>query len=443
MGETFLPLLFGGISNAASTTANIAANNANVNKQLAAQKENQAAQNEWQAGENEKDRQFQMSEWTRQFGAENEEWQRRFDLENQYNSPTAVISRLNKAGINPAAALGQLTGTGGLAAAGGSSSPTSPAMAPPHQVSAMGISPVGSLPNISSIGQDISSMIKTVAEAKKAGVETTRLKELLPVELRQKLAETGYQEALTSYTKFQQTIDEAFKGKKLQAETEKLLAEVETEVARAFALFNQGEKDAAHKLFFEAQERLVNSKDRALTRFIPYISQYSRAMIANLFTSSEKNVSEAEHFDALTATINLLRGGQFTAQELSNNIAQVHQQMVERENNRDFVTNDAQIFQFYDQLHQQQLITFETKELLDKAVKENKYYVLRLFDEHLESVTRSVGNVVGSLTGAQRSYVRQQMADYVQSPKFTKTWNSGSGKGSASWSGSATPPWQQ
>ena len=149
-------------------------------------------QNQWQSAENEKDRYWQEAQWMREFSSqqdewkrqfqlqneewgnrfsqENSEWSRRFAAENAYNDPSAQISRLQKAGLNPIAYMGG--DAAGLSAAptiqstGSVGSPAAPSPATPasHGVSP---SPLANFSSISNTSQMFTSLAKASLRAAK------------------------------------------------------------------------------------------------------------------------------------------------------------------------------------------------------------------------------------------------------------------------------------
>ena len=94
-----------------------------------------------------------------------------FNMENEYNSPSAVKQRLQDAGINPFVAL---SGNGTAFANGDASTPTGvsvPSLVAPT------MNPVPS--PLNGVLPEIANTIKTMAEAKKLGIENDNLKEMI------------------------------------------------------------------------------------------------------------------------------------------------------------------------------------------------------------------------------------------------------------------------
>lgn len=128
---------------------------------------------DWQTEEAQKQRDWQSAEWEKQFAAQNAEWYKQADTQygyqlalqrqqQEYNTPASQVSRLEKAGLNPALALGQGASgnsVGFASAPSGSVTPTSvPSGAMP--------SPVGQIqPNLQNPMQGLGSTFKNFADA--------------------------------------------------------------------------------------------------------------------------------------------------------------------------------------------------------------------------------------------------------------------------------------
>lgn len=128
---------------------------------------------DWQTEEAQKQRDWQSAEWDKQFAAQNEEWYNQAETQygyqmalqrqqQEYNSPAAQVARLEKAGLNPALALGQGASgnsVGFASAPSGSVTPTSvPSGAMPSSVGQI-------QPNLQNPMQGFGSTIKNFADA--------------------------------------------------------------------------------------------------------------------------------------------------------------------------------------------------------------------------------------------------------------------------------------
>lgn len=162
---------------------------------------NQALANIWFTDQqNEKLRKWQEQEWTRQF-----------EKTNAYNTPKAQVARLLAAGINPYANFNN-TGT----AVG--SSPTTPIASTGGSPGMAGFNSnyVPNYMNPFTAGAGIAESFKTLAEAKRAGVETSRIEQMLNKELNKLDLENEYQTTRNELLKL-------FGSKKEQAQIDLML----------------------------------------------------------------------------------------------------------------------------------------------------------------------------------------------------------------------------
>lgn len=139
------------------------------------------------------------------------EWTRQFNLQNEYNTPYNQVHRLLAAGINPYASFNN-TGT----AQG--SSPNTPIASTPSGAtgSSFGGSVIPNYMNPFAAGAQMAESFKVLAEAKKAGVETDKIEQMLSRELKKLDLENAYQDTKNSLL-------ELFGSKREQAEIDKLL----------------------------------------------------------------------------------------------------------------------------------------------------------------------------------------------------------------------------
>lgn len=167
----------GGIAGAASTSANISS-------QLGAQKSENEKNRKWQSQEAVNSREFQTNERLAQ-----QDWAKTMlDYTNQYNTPSAQMSRLNAAGINPAVYFGN-----GVASALGGSAPSSPsAPSTPMPTSVSGLSPVGGFQSIAEQFQLSSAgkLLESLANAKRATSEGTAIDKTLDAHIDKLIADT-------------------------------------------------------------------------------------------------------------------------------------------------------------------------------------------------------------------------------------------------------------
>ena len=185
----------------------------NMNQQKKLMQQN----NEFQAAENQKNREWQSQEWTRQF-----------DLTNAYNDPTAIVGRLQNAGLNPAQVM---SGTGSSSAV----SHATPS-APSGGVSA---TPSPDYSGVITSGfqsmQQIANSIKMLTEAKKTAKETPYVGAMLDSQIQLNLAKFENEQAKADFQRLQNQIEGALGFQIRSKELAKLVSE--TLLADQFSQF--------------------------------------------------------------------------------------------------------------------------------------------------------------------------------------------------------------
>lgn len=149
----------------------------NQDSQLRAQRKENQLNRDWQTIEAEKARQFNMSE-----RIASQDFQKEMvDYQNAYNDPSAQVARYRSAGMNPNLVLGS-NGTQQISASPSSTN----AASSPMPGSVGGLSPVQFQPldlQLPQMFSAVGTLMKSVADAKKAGVETSWLEQSLDLNL--------------------------------------------------------------------------------------------------------------------------------------------------------------------------------------------------------------------------------------------------------------------
>lgn len=387
MGSAIGSIIGSGISAGASI--------ANNKSQLAAQQESQSNQNAWQSAENERDRMWQQQfwlqqfqkegeEWNKRFGSENAEWQRRFNEQNAYNDPSAVVARLKQAGINPAAAMGQLSGSGGLAAAGGSSNPTTnaPAMPSPgaaHSVTPMGLSNPNNVVNIGSVVSSIADMINASTNAKRLGLDTTYQEATLGSVVKKLEADTAYQEKAAALADFDLKLKESIGDSHIRAQISNLMAQA--------ALFDhQGKNQQAQTELNKALKILTDTKNKAILDALPeLINNISR--IGNVYQSEAfKNYAFGQQASEEAKTTQALRDSQVSKASFESDIAKWQSKIASKEAFIKDVTLREEISAKFKEYERAGIINDEQLQKVQKLIKENDTYGLKLFLDAIKSV---------------------------------------------------------
>lgn len=284
---SFLSVL-GAIANPLSSLIGAGTSALQMNQQKQLMQQNQ----EFQSAENQKNRDWQSEEWTRQF-----------DLTNAYNDPTAVVSRLQQAGLNPAQVM-----SGGAAGSAATASHATPS-APSGGVSA---SPSPDYSGIITSGfqsmQQVANTIKMLTEAKKTAKETPYVGALLDSQIQLNLAKFESEQAKTEYQKLQTQFEQIFGTEMRSKELAKLMSDTLLADQEARLKGAQVELIDVEKLeksmnalaaYAESNKKQAEA-DRVRALIEPEIALF-RAQ------ANQANASAA-HSSALAATENALRG---------------------------------------------------------------------------------------------------------------------------------------
>ena len=171
----------------------------NVRAQIDAQKEENQLNRDWQTEQAEISRNWQAGQTLQQnqFQKELAAQQQLYNLQSmqqqaKFNSPVYQKQQLLQAGLNPQVYFGQQSSfSGSSAQAGGAPSAPSPGSAP-GVGSVPGLSPVSYQPldlKVPQIMQSFGSMMEGLAQAKKAGVETSFLEHTLESRIQKAITE--------------------------------------------------------------------------------------------------------------------------------------------------------------------------------------------------------------------------------------------------------------
>ena len=376
-----------------------------INFQYAKQLENQQAQNAWQAEQNDIDRNWQASEWERQFriqmdeqmqqwreqlGLQNEadfqKWKKQFDLENQFNDPSSQIARLMAAGINPAAAASQFLNAGDTSAAiGGSSSPSGSGAASGGSIGSHSVSPsLISNPNFSTDAALFSSVAQlgdSLGKMVNNGVGAYATAKKIEPEISKTLAETDAKREETALTRINRLITEQFGSSRASVELQKA-------VTQSYVLYTEGKYNEARTLLTGAQEKLTEEQTGQIKEQRPELltnlrllgeiykseKQVNFEQAMNLRSEQALHYAQADMYNQLSQTEKALREGRVTKQDLENGIAAIDYGLRMNAFERDNKTQQSQIYAILEQckregyISEQQLMTAKT------AIKDNNWY---------------------------------------------------------------------
>lgn len=397
-----------------------------INLQYDRQLENQQQQNDWQSAENQIDAQRQQQMWMEQFAKqveqqnsmfekEGERWQQQFDIQNKYNSPESQVARLTSAGINPAALASSLSAGSSSASVGGSSGVSAPS---PSGISGHGVTPIGlSSPNgLSSDAALFSSaaqLADSIGKLGKYGVESSAIQRKVGAEVENIMSDTDLKRSTKISTDLNNALKETFGKDKVGAEIMKLYSE-------SYKAYSEGDFNKAHSDLVKAQESLTNVDTKfktdsyyiALATMAQYRDVLESQVKLNSAKSSEAYAS-ANYSSQLAKTVDSLRQGQISAQELQNECLKIQKSMMDRENIRDIATHQDKIHQIVMECERSGLINQQMEQAIQKAITDNDWNTVEHFFGVLGSAAGSVGDVGNLFIGHERNKVQSE---------FNKIW---------------------
>lgn len=353
---------------------------------------NAAMQRDWQTVENQRDREWQQAEYDR-----------RFNMSNEYNDPSAVVQRLRQAGINPAAAMGQLSGAGGLAAAGGSS-----ASVPSHQVQPVGYQP----PNI---GAELPSILSAVADLKNAETNQGRLgneTRQTNATIESLLASANKQNAEAEMQKLLTSLQDMYGAKKLDAEILNLLAQAQLAA-------DKSDTEKVNQLLGKAEEYLMRAKGDTVVQSRPMVlsnlSTYRQVLVSQVNANNaaaQNSRAQAGLASEKAITESGLREGLIRGQQLANTIAETRAALGSIEVQQAIATNPAKIEALLDAYEREKWITAEQKAQAQMAIKNKNWQTFDKILNSAESMSRTfknaaegVSSIADFFTGKTSSYI--------------------------------------
>lgn len=382
---------FGGLFNSGASVIN-------NERQIKAQKESQESQNAWQESENQRDRLWQEQQWLsqfdkqneendRRFQMENEEFDRRFNQQNEYNDPSAVVARLQSAGINPAAALNQLSGSGGLAAAGGSSSPQMPNASVPQTMGAHSVSPIGvsnpnNIINVGGLMSGIADLMNAKTNAGRLGLDTKYQEATLNSVIKQMESNAAYNDSLTALNRIQEEVDKVFK--KPQA-----AAQFMQTINYASLLALQGKTEEADAALKDEMKRLTKLRgdiyEEGKAGLLNLIGSYN----VSLKGAAAASFAAAENQRAQAETENLLRPDRKLSAEFKSKLDIINEKMAVL----DWTKRDAKFEQEIEaygwELYRSQVLTEEAQQRLYGLLKDNSWKDVANFMKTINSASDS------------------------------------------------------
>lgn len=367
--------------NAVSNSAN---NKANWNLTTSVQKR----QNDFQSEQNQIDREWQETQWLKQFDMQNEEWYKQldaqqrqwmeqFDITNKYNSPKELVQRLLMAGVNPANALSQLSGMAGLSSASPSAS-SGGSVASPGTMGSHSVTPssfnAGGWEKPSAAFSSIAQLGDTVAKLASVGLDAKRQQALLDKEVENVVADTASKREQALITAIDRSLKETFGSEKLQAEIKKLYSD-------SYVAYSQGDLYKANELYTQAMEKLTSVQAEATEAQLPYLvsnlkqlGEVYKSQQASNYASAAASRSVVSLNSALAQTENDLRSGKIKAQDLANSFQTIANSLKNRENWRDAQSNHWQLQAIFNECKSKGFISEQEHQKALRAIKENDWF---------------------------------------------------------------------
>lgn len=279
----------------------------NVSHQLSVQKSENALNRDWQTLEAEKARQFEAGQVLQQnqFQQGLQAQQQQYNLQSmqkqaEYNSPGYMRQQLSQAGINPQVYFGNHASFSGSSAVSGGS-PSAPAPAKGVMPgSVQGISPVGFQPsflNPYELMSGVGNLLEGLANAKKAGVETTFLERSLESRIQKALSEGN----MAKQQELLSELDVAFKranfGTALNtvfAQYKKVLSEIDLNSEKKLTEIEEQKLKRATAAMNNSIQALNDEEKRKLGITISYLPRLLESEILSNRGSAAAGFGKAE-----------------------------------------------------------------------------------------------------------------------------------------------------
>lgn len=229
----------------------------------------------WQSEENKLDRDWQEEFYKQQSDISFDKWRKQFDLTNAYNTPEAVVKRLQSAGINP-----NVLFSGGSGASLGGNSTANPTMQSVGSGGSHSVSPVG-LPHtspvhISSVLNSIGSVVKDIAEAKKLGADTELLERTINDQIRKWKADADSAELGNTMADIQIDIMSQTKDLKVKQEYWRL----QNYISDNYQKLSQGDKNVQDTATSMAEELVHRANAHKINIDAGWVDRMNRSLIA-------------------------------------------------------------------------------------------------------------------------------------------------------------------
>ena len=209
-----------------------------------------AQNNRFQAEENEKSRLWQLSMYDRQ-------WQDYMD----YNDPSALVDRLQSAGVSPASAFQSMSTSGTASSMPSPSSPGHSAVPSPDYAGT--INPINQK---AAAFSSISQGLQALANARKVGIEGSFVGSQMQAYIKSLMSESDYKDVLADQQKYEVELRRKYGDKMLNSQVHELAMKAyqEEQLAKFYIRQEDVQKaEAALNRAKEAHERVMKRLTKA------------------------------------------------------------------------------------------------------------------------------------------------------------------------------------
>ena len=368
MGETLASAILGGAGSALGFVQN--------ERNIATQKGENAENRAFQAEQNSIDRDWQAQQQETQFNRQADFQKEMFRLQNEYNLPANQIARLQAAGINPSALLGQNSSS--ISTGSSPSVPTAPSggALPSHGVSpTAGIQTQNYIPAMfSSLAQmqdSVSRMSLNKTQKNAINAKLGEEVEKLRAEAELARSQSKNQEEQATLTALNKTLLETYGHDKNKAEIAHL-------INQSYQAYTSGNLNKANKLLADANIALTNQEKDFKASEYPLLLNNLKAL-GDVYRSEEsKNYASAAQSRAQASLNSALEAIANYDKEIKSVDAQVARKT---------------ILDKLDKSYQEALaagyITDEIREKVDKLKTQNSFEALQQLGNLLKTVVPS------------------------------------------------------
>lgn len=248
-----------------------------------------AENNRFQAEENEKSRKWQQSMYDRQ-------WQDYMD----YNDPSALVSRLQSAGVTPASAFQSMSTSGTVSSLPSPSSPGHSAVPSPDYAGT--INPINQK---AAAFSSISQGLQALANARKIGIEGSFVGSQMQAYIKSLMSESDYKDVLADQQKYEVELRRKYGDKMLYVQVHDLAMKAfqEEQLAKFYIRQeNVQEAEAALNRAKEDHERVLKRLSGAQAEQYEidnrFRAAYNQASIQELKSRSGMQSAAAQQYQA-------------------------------------------------------------------------------------------------------------------------------------------------